>query len=63
MTAVEELGFELIFDPIAKSAILRRNEALIWLDGPFRTYAEAAEAARVHLNKMAGPIPRGDQFK
>ena len=63
MTFLDERTFEIIFDPIAKSAILRRDETLIWLDGPFRTYSEATEAARVHLEKLAGPFPPGDQFK
>jgi len=36
MLSIQERGFEVIFDPIAKSAILRRNETLIWLDGPCR---------------------------
>lgn len=42
--------FELIFDPLGKTAIIRRGTRLTWLDGPFRTYAEALAVARKDMN-------------
>lgn len=40
---------ELIFDAVARSAIIRRGESLIWLAGPFRTYGDAEQAARARI--------------
>jgi len=57
---------EIIFDPIAKSAIVRDEETLLWLDGPFRTYAEAVNYAVVHLEKRAAqgvPLAKIDQHQ
>jgi hypothetical protein len=49
MTDANDTEFELIFDAVAKSAILRRGESLIWLQGPFRNYPEAVRAARTRI--------------
>jgi hypothetical protein len=43
------VDFELIFDAVAKSAIVRRGDSLIWLPGPFRNYPEAMQAARTRI--------------
>jgi len=43
--------YEVIFDPIGKTAILRADDDLIWLDGPFRNYQEAEDAARIRLKE------------
>jgi hypothetical protein len=45
VVAISGKEYEVIFDPIAKSAILRNEETLLWLDGPFRSYAEAVSYA------------------
>jgi hypothetical protein len=46
MTGFNDTEFELIFDAVAKSAIVRRGERLIWLPGPFSNYPDAMQAAR-----------------
>lgn len=46
MTPISETDIEVIFDTLAKSAIVRCGTSLIWLEGPFRTYSEAVSAAR-----------------
>jgi len=51
VVAVSGKEYEVIFDPIAKSAIIRSEEVLLLLDGPFRTYADAVNGAVVHLEK------------
>jgi hypothetical protein len=51
LIAVAGKEYEIIFDPIGKSAIVRNDDALFLLDGPFRTYAEAVKGAVAHLEK------------
>lgn len=45
--------FEVIFDAVSKGAILRKGDAVHYLDGPFRTFADALEAARKRV--LGGP--------
>ena len=40
------LGFNLIFDPISKSALIHDGDRVTWLAGPFATYSEAMSAAK-----------------
>lgn len=54
MTGSKDTEFELIFDTVAKSAIVRRGESLIWLPGPFRNYPEAMQAARRRMADIEG---------
>ena len=49
MTGLNDNEFELIFDAVAKSAIMRRGESLIWLPGPYKTYPEAMQAAQKRM--------------
>jgi|EndMetStandDraft_4_1072995.scaffolds.fasta_scaffold133639_4 hypothetical protein len=56
MIGVQDLGYEVIFDPIAKSAILRRGGDLTFLNGPFKTSKEANDAALAHLEQTIGPL-------
>jgi hypothetical protein len=49
MTGLNDTEFELIFDAVARSAIMRRGESLILLPGPFKTYPEAMQAARKRI--------------
>ncbi len=39
-------GFNVLFDPISKSALIHCGDRVIWLAGPFASYQEALEAAR-----------------
>jgi predicted Rossmann-fold nucleotide-binding protein len=54
MTGFNDTEFELIFDTVAKSAIMRRGDSLIWLPGPFGTYPEAMQAARLRIADIDG---------
>lgn len=57
VVAISGKEYEVIFDPIAKSAIVRNEDTLLWLDGPFRTYTEAVSYAVNRLeNRSAGGI-------
>jgi hypothetical protein len=49
MTGLDDSEFELIFDAVAKSAIIRRGDSLTWLPGPFRNYPDALQAARARI--------------
>jgi hypothetical protein len=49
MRTQEPVGFNLIFDPISKSALIHFGDKVTWLAGPFATYAEAMSAARRSL--------------
>lgn len=40
------LGFNVIFDPISKSALLQVGDQVTWLSGPFANYHDALSAAR-----------------
>jgi hypothetical protein len=51
MTGSSDCEFELIFDVVAKSAIVRRGENVIWLQGPFRNYPDAMQAARMRVRE------------
>jgi hypothetical protein len=57
MTGFDENDFELIFDPLAKSAIIRRGDSLVWLPGPFRDYPDAMLAARARLRQTNVQYP------
>lgn len=57
MTRFDDTEFELIFDTVAKSAIMRRGESLIWLPGPYRTYPEAMQAARKRIVEIDSGKP------
>lgn len=37
--------FNLIFDPISKSALIHQGDRVTWLAGPFSDYREAMRAA------------------
>jgi len=56
VVAISGKEYEVIFDPIAKSAIVRNEDTLLWLDGPFRTYAEAVSYA---INRLENRSTRG----
>ena len=47
-------GIEVVFDPITKSAILRRGNKVEMLPGPYRNYQEAKRAAVAHIKKLTG---------
>lgn len=38
-------AFNVIFDPISKSALIHFGDRVKWLSGPFATYCEALKAA------------------
>jgi hypothetical protein len=38
-------NFNLIFDPISKSALIHTGDRVIWLAGPFATHRDAMSAA------------------
>lgn len=46
MHTEEPDDFNLIFDPISKSALIHRGDKVTWLAGPFATYLDALQAAR-----------------
>lgn len=52
MTGFNDKEFELIFDTVAKSAIMRRGDSLIWLPGPYRNYPEAMQAAQKRITEI-----------
>lgn len=39
-------GYNVIFDPISKSALIQDGERVTWLSGPFMTYRDAVTAAQ-----------------
>lgn len=45
MREIEPDHFEVVFDPIAKTAILVRGQKFDFLNGPFKDYTEARLAA------------------
>jgi hypothetical protein len=47
-------GTEVVFDPITKSAILKRGNKVEMLPGPYRNYQEAKRAAIAHIRKLTG---------
>lgn len=49
-------GIEVVFDPITKSAIVRRGNKVEMLPGPYRNYQEAKRAAVAHIKKLTGEI-------
>jgi hypothetical protein len=44
MVNSEAERFEIVFDPVAKSAILLRGQKFDFLAGPFKDYTEARRA-------------------
>lgn len=50
MRIEEPSGFNLIFDPISKSALIHQGDRITWLAGPFATYRDAMRAARRSLS-------------
>ncbi|CAN7286999.1 hypothetical protein [Rhizobium sp. LjRoot254] len=50
MRSEAKTNFNLIFDPISKSALIHSGDRMIWLAGPFATYREAMSAARSMAN-------------
>lgn len=46
-------NFNLIFDPISKSALIHSGDRVIWLAGPFTTYHDAMSAARKSIANSA----------
>jgi len=51
MPSETQLDFNLIFDPISKSALIHSGGRVTWLAGPFSTYGDAMSAAK---SLMAG---------
>jgi hypothetical protein len=49
-------GTEVVYDPIAKSVILKRGTKVEMLPGPYRNYQEAKRAAAAHIKKLTGEI-------
>ena len=49
MRVEESVSFNLIFDPISKSALIHFGDTVTWLAGPFANYSEAMSAARRSL--------------
>lgn len=43
--------FNVIFDPISKSALIHFGDRVTWLSGPFTNYQEALSAAECFLAK------------
>ena len=37
--------FDVIFDPVSKSALIHFGDRVTWLSGPFANYREARRAA------------------
>lgn len=54
MRVQDPIGFNLIFDPISKSALIHCGDKVTWLAGPFATYRDALAAA---TRAMAGTLP------
>lgn len=44
--------YEVIFDPMAKSAIVRRGTKMIWLKGPYSNFIDAEKAASDIVNAL-----------
>jgi hypothetical protein len=53
MRSSAQANFNLIFDPISKSALLHCGDQVIWLAGPFCTYHEAMSAAKKSMANSA----------
>ena len=45
MGNAEAEHFEVVFDPVAKTAIMLRGQRYTFLPGPFKNYDEARRAA------------------
>lgn len=45
MREVQQQPFNVIFDPISKSALVNFGDRVTWLSGPFANYREALQAA------------------
>ena len=48
-----QMNFNLIFDPISKSALIHSGDRVIWLAGPFATYRDAMAAAKKSMVNSA----------
>jgi len=46
MRSQPQVNFNLIFDPISKSALIHCGDRVTWLAGPFATYGDAMSAAK-----------------
>lgn len=53
MRSQAKANFNLIFDPISKSALIHSGDRVIWLAGPFATYREAMSAAEKSMSNSA----------
>jgi len=53
MRSETQVNFNLIFDPISKSALIHCGDRVTWLAGPFATYDEAMSAAKRLLVDVA----------
>ena len=45
MREQQQTPFNVIFDPISKSALIHFGDRVTWLSGPFANYQEAVRAA------------------
>lgn len=46
MRSEAQVNFNLLFDPISKSALIHCGDRVTWLAGPFATYGDAMSAAK-----------------
>ncbi|UVC11700.1 hypothetical protein IHQ71_14550 [Rhizobium sp. TH2] len=53
MRSKAKTNFNLIFDPISKSALIHTGDRVIWLAGPFATYRDAMSAAARSMTSSA----------
>jgi hypothetical protein len=53
MRSEAQANFNLIFDPISKSALIHSGDRVIWLAGPFATYRDAMSAATRSMTNSA----------
>jgi hypothetical protein len=53
MRSKAQVNFNLIFDPISKSAMIHSGDRVTWLAGPFATYGDAMAAAKRSLADAA----------
>jgi hypothetical protein len=51
MREQQQPSFNVIFDPISKSALIHLGDRVTWLAGPFANYQEALRAADRSLPK------------
>lgn len=51
---IDRKHYQIIFDPVAKGAVILRKDKTAYLNGPFATFAEAEAAAFEYLESNHG---------